>query len=487
MLIPTCIIGAHYGDGVVIATDKRVVIGSKITDEAKMFLIHRGQIAIAFAGETGIAGDVERYIEKDLKFNKSKTLDAAIEIIEESVAEIRKKYIKRGAFPEDELILEAIACGLDHLSSGQPQLYRIDQRGFGERISENSSEPYYTLGSARDYANSLLKLCYDKQMGKRRIAEVLSYVIVQCESMDTNVGGTPNLAFFERDKQPIILGKDETDKLARKAKNTSETVTRILQRLFGEEEKFSTFLKTLFEREEPYRIFGEYVIDEIVGILKSNRNTRIILENRTDLGPTLIYGHAFSDYDARNISPLQKDLFLIEGEKGLITKGIVTVPPELKKSQIPDEATRFWDLETNETEYPTGVQVNGEKRIPEKIVEWRNQNNHAEGVQYEVSLHEMLFPEESKHVFWATKCIYGTHDYILRRFSNYGVNAQVELKKPLNLEVAVAWFLQVAGERPAKVKLLRPDITPTCYKQKAEGNLVPGNGFVVMWWPRPKR
>lgn len=51
MLIPTCIIGAHYGDGVVIATDKRVVIGSKITDEAKMFLIHRGQIAIAFAGE----------------------------------------------------------------------------------------------------------------------------------------------------------------------------------------------------------------------------------------------------------------------------------------------------------------------------------------------------------------------------------------------------------------------------------------------------
>lgn len=273
----------------------------------------------------------------------------------------------------------------------------------------------------------------------------------------------------------------------RKAKNTSETVTRILQRLFGEEEKFSTFLKTLFEREEPYRIFGEYVIDEIVGILKSNRNTRIILENRTDLGPTLIYGHAFSDYDARNISPLQKDLFLIEGEKGLITKGIVTVPPELKKSQIPDEATRFWDLETNETEYPTGVQVNGEKRIPEKIVEWRNQNNHAEGVQYEVSLHEMLFPEESKHVFWATKCIYGTHDYILRRFSNYGVNAQVELKKPLNLEVAVAWFLQVAGERPAKVKLLRPDITPTCYKQKAEGNLVPGNGFVVMWWPRPKR
>lgn len=141
-------------------------------------------------------------------------MDAAIEIIEESVAEIRKKYIKRGAFPEDELILEAIACGLDHLSSGQPQLYRIDQRGFGERISENSSEPYYTLGSARDYANSLLKLCYDKQMGKRRIAEVLSYVIVQCESMDTNVGGTPNLAFFERDKQPIILGKDETDKLA---------------------------------------------------------------------------------------------------------------------------------------------------------------------------------------------------------------------------------------------------------------------------------
>lgn len=459
------------------------MIGTKITDETKILLTHKNQIVLAFAGLRGVAKDVLKNLELNRAFNQSKELYAAVDALGDMIANIRSKYLKRHTFQEDEMIIEAIACGLSELNSGEPRLYRVDQKGYHEIISKDSSEPFCTLGSARDYADSLMRLCYDREMEKQKISEILAYVIHQCSLVDTNVGGKPDLAFSERNKIPSLIESNETEALMGKAKNYSETVTRVLKRLFGADEAFSTFLKHLFERDESYKIFGESVIEDLVGIRRFDRKTLITLEYTNDLRIPLIEGRIESEYVARNLHHTQKDLFLIEGERGLVSKGSVTIPSDLKKSQIPIDPTRFWDVAVS-NKHSTGLQVNGQDRIPKKKVWWKDSKNHDKGVNYELFLNESIDPDETKKVFWATRCVYGKNDYIVRRFSNYGNDAEIEVRKPPNLELMVTWFLQVGGERSPNVKLQKAEVSPTCYKQKVVGSLAPGNGFVVIWWPR---
>lgn len=58
------------------------------------------------------------------------------------------------------------------------------------------------------------------------------------------------------------------------------------------------------------------------------------------------------------------------------------------------------------------------------------------------------------------------------------MHVEVNLKKPKDLEVYLAWFLATG------VRLSPPSISSTSYRQKVTGVILPDNGFIVMWWPK---
>ena len=154
----------------------------------------------------------------------------------------------------------------------------------------------------------------------------------------------------------------------------------------------------------------------------------------------------------------------------------------MKIAGIPGDTALLWDL-AKDSEHDTGVCIDERWVNAEVKRTWEDFRYHSKGVSYKIKYKDTIIPNQSKHVLLKNKCIFDTYDYMVRKFSSYGKDAEVIVNKPENIEIFVSWLLTARGKKPETV--IRPaETSPTSYVQRVEGFLVPGNGFIVMWWPK---
>jgi hypothetical protein len=235
-------------------------------------------------------------------------------------------------------------------------------------------------------------------------------------------------------------------------------------------------------KKEAHKVFEEYLVEGLVGITRNNRRFIITLEHYDKLGPRLILGKTVASYDAQNDSHETMELFSGEGEPGVLLKGTVTIPAPLV-ANLPTDPTEIWDLVDVSDSKGTGFRIDEEDRSPMKTVEWGNPQNRSRGVSLSVSYHELVEPGKIKHVTFSNKCVYDGHDYIVRKFMGYGSGIEVIINKPRDLQVHVVWLLTAVGKSIA-TKIHKPEEGPESYVQKVDGVIVPGNGFIVIWYPK---
>lgn len=353
--MPTLLIGAHFrhnnSHGIMLAADRRSTRGDRVMDEKKLFLMHKNQIAIAFSGLTGIAIDFRRILKDDSNFIKAETIYQAIEAMKEVIVGICSTYHRRETFSSEEPVFEAIVCGLEHLTRGEPVLCRLNHKGYSEEIPRDSTVPYYTTGRVGAYAHSLMKVFYKRDVSRETIAEVSSHIFWQIRLMDAKVGDIPDIVIVEPNTLPEMIDEDEVLKIVKKVKSLGSTLAGDIIELLR-----------LSEEEEAHIVFEKYLVENLLGVTKGNRKITISLDYAEGLKPQLILGKTASRYVAHNQSPVEKNLFVLEGESCLVTKGSVTIPPSLSREQIPNDITKIWDL--------ISFQVQGEDRKVKKTVKW---------------------------------------------------------------------------------------------------------------------
>lgn len=235
-------------------------------------------------------------------------------------------------------------------------------------------------------------------------------------------------------------------------------------------------VKELLKAVRPSRIKESERVVVPTGIAKNNRMIMTTLSHYTGFGAMLICGETITSYVAYNESRASRKIFSVEGQPGLVLKGTVTIPYPLNKSLISDDPTQIWDLIT--------VRVDDNEILVEKEIEWNDPEDHSKGIFYRVTYDGEIRPFQTRHISIKTRSIYDTRDYIVRNFSSYGKNVKVIVEKPLDVEVHLAWLLARTHSKRLGVKILIPRISSTLYSQNVKGLVHPGNGFILMWWPR---
>jgi len=468
----TCIVVCRYKDGLVLASDSRGIEGEARTIDGiqKIFPLCDGKVVVATSGPTGLTYDIQRELQKS-RFNEKSTINDVIDRMETIIPKVcNSKFateIEKGKF-----FLLTIVCGLKNLGKGKPMMFKITHTGYCEPISDDSNVPYFVVGTGYDHANSLMTRFYRPDLNQSQILELLSYIIHQAGLFVTSVGGRPQIAIIEPNKLPRMLPAEEIEKIMSRVATLSASVNRMLQGLFQE--------------DGMYRTFENYLLRDLGQIVKNDRCFEIWLQHENVENHDLVTGSELSQFKARNDTGTVKELFMIEGEANVVSKGVVTIPEPLRERKSLLEPTLFWDLwrSSESDRLLTGLRIDGQDITPAEKVEYRNPEDHSEGVSYTIQSQATVNPHQTRLVEQATKTLFNTSDYILKKFAAYGTNMKVIVHKPEDIDVELNWIVTAFGTKLGGAKLTDRKANPTYIRESLEGVVIPGNGFVLTWAPK---
>jgi len=473
----TLVIVAKFKDGVIMASDSRGMLGTSQTDGLrKIYLICGGRVAVANVGHGGVFDQLQRALQKQPDIDKVSSVCDLVDILRDLLLKICKAHLENKAVEPDEFTFEAVVCGLDKLDSGDPVAYRILHTGWTEILPIDGDASYYVTGHARAYAYSLMKLLYGTDVDEEHMIELLSYVLYQTGLTDTSVGGSPQVVTIRPSNMPQELSSKSTGDVVRRVASLSSILNQILSGV-------------IYKEKELYKTIGNFLLEDLGGIVKDNRKFIITLEHSGKYGPDLIVGEENSRYEAKNDSDIAKDLFVVEGESDVVSTGHVTIPEPLKEAGIPKDPKILWNLVKKESAEgtTTGLRVDGRDIMPSAKIDFTNSKNHSQGISYKIEAHYAVLPQQVVTVEQASRCLFTNHDYIVKKFAGYGTNVEVVVNKPKDLMVSLRWFVTAKGKRPGSVVVEKPESDEKHYSEKVKGAFVPGNGFIVMWWPRHKK
>jgi len=221
----TLIIGVRCKDGVVLASDRKVLRGGEVEYSNKIFVIN-DVVALAVEGLTGIRDDLLYLLNIELQ--RRRGVDSLYEmkvLVEDIVAELSERYRDR---VREEPPVGVLMAGRENLRYGSAMLYYVHGVGYGEAVE------FLCTGHGGPYATSLAKFLFDKSLGveenARRAAFVISWV---AEEVDVTVGGEPDVVYV---RDSVVPTDRPIERLSAEAvREMSERARRLkaeLARLF---------------------------------------------------------------------------------------------------------------------------------------------------------------------------------------------------------------------------------------------------------------
>jgi len=175
----TLIIGARAKDGVVLASDRKVIRGgeSEYEDKIRVFNITHegGPIIFAAAGYLGVTEDFLEFFQQSLEENVRQGEIGSLISVKFLAEDILKDFEERYAPRLEEYPIEFIFGGLNQLDRGEARLYIIGPRGYGEKIRF-----FQAIGHGSRYVRTVAKFLLDREKLSSLSVEEVSQRIYTC-------------------------------------------------------------------------------------------------------------------------------------------------------------------------------------------------------------------------------------------------------------------------------------------------------------------
>ena len=181
------VFAAKCADGVVVASDRRVILDHSIlgTDQEKTFdLAHR----IVVSGSTssvGIWHEFAQGIKGMLEESRSSSIAEVVGHVNGLLQSLWERY--RDVSPKDRPRLDVVLAGLDGLTSGVAKLYSLEAGGYSQQVS------FLCYGHGGVYAHSLARAFWDARTSVDLSWRVAAFLISCTSRFHLSVGQLPDV------------------------------------------------------------------------------------------------------------------------------------------------------------------------------------------------------------------------------------------------------------------------------------------------------
>ena len=151
----TFVFAARCADGVVVASDRRVVLDHSIlgTDQEKIFDLGHRIVVSGCTSSVGIWHEFAQGIRGMLEKSEFSGIAEVVRHAGSLLQPLWERY--RDVFPKDRPRLDVVLAGLDRLTSGAAELYSLEAGGYSQQVS------FLCYGHGGVYAHSLARAFWD--------------------------------------------------------------------------------------------------------------------------------------------------------------------------------------------------------------------------------------------------------------------------------------------------------------------------------------
>jgi len=214
----TLIIAVKCTDGVVIASDGRVVRGDEYRTEEKIFQIGE-RLIVGAAGRTGVIKRIIRALRGVATDLKSEESIRKIETTLASIYQYHKQTYGENYRSKEEFDRDFYGS---LLAVDSENIYRFFFDGYPEPCGD-----YEAIGSASDYVRTLLETFYEKGMDTTVASELAIYCILQAMKVSRDIGEPIQVGVVKRDGQTIILSEGQVKEIIRRINGREQVLHNI--------------------------------------------------------------------------------------------------------------------------------------------------------------------------------------------------------------------------------------------------------------------
>lgn len=236
--MPTLIIALKCRDGVVMASDGRIVILDEYHQARKIFKISRNLVV----GAAGSIGAIHENIESLNGVSGSLNNCSDRNIIAERINQVYARNMRMyGELLGREAFMERF--GGDMLICDGSDIYRFLTDGFPE-----PSDPYECIGSARPYGQSILRDLYEENLDMERAKELAVYVILQTIRISRDVGEPIQIAEIPKNSEAKVFEDSEVRDVVERINGRQKTLSKVWE-LLSKHPDFKEKLQKLIESQ----------------------------------------------------------------------------------------------------------------------------------------------------------------------------------------------------------------------------------------------
>jgi len=306
----TLIVALTYKNGVVLASDSRVMYGPIKRDQARKLEPLTENIGAAAAGLLGAIDDVLKAV-KALCNSRTVAFDDMVSYLSDVNCEWYKRNVEKLGEEERQGIPVFIAVSPERIR-------RIFGRGYSEEAYDYACE-----GSGRAYAEYILANLYERGLQEEEAKELAVHTILETSKIDPSVGEDILMLVFPKEGKCKPIDKEKVENIKERliplSRKFSETQTKTVESIIETREEINNLSK---------KIFGFKLLrsteNAVFQTMKPCRNTEEFTNNIAALALLI---------DQLNIKELKKT---VKGKEGSINilqdfmiENVKDFPPEL--------------------------------------------------------------------------------------------------------------------------------------------------------------
>lgn len=231
----TLIVALKYKNGVVLASDSRVMYGPMKRDQARKLEPLTENIGTAAAGLLGAIDDVLRTV-KELCNSRPVSFDDAVSFLSDANCDWYKRNVEKIGEAEHGPVFIIVS---------PERIKKIFEKGYSEEAYD-----YACDGSGREYGEYILRNFYEEDLEEREAKELAVYTILETSKMDPSVGEDVLMLVFPKKEKCKSISKDEIDstkeRLIPLSKRFSETQTKTAENIVEIREEINSLTKKIF-------------------------------------------------------------------------------------------------------------------------------------------------------------------------------------------------------------------------------------------------
>jgi len=222
----TLIVALKYKDGLVLASDSRVMYGEIKRDQARKLKPLTDNIGVAAAGLLGAIDDV---LKKAKEYCDSRQV--SFDDVFSYLSDANLDWYKRNA----EKIGREEGCPIFIVVSSD-RIRRVFERGYSEEAYDYACE-----GSGRAYGEYILRNNYKENLEEEEAKELAVYTILETSKMDPSVGEDIQMVVFPKEGKCKTIAREDIENIKERLSPLPRRVT---------EEQVKTIENIVKRREE---------------------------------------------------------------------------------------------------------------------------------------------------------------------------------------------------------------------------------------------